>query len=483
MLDALVDLRERIWLAFARTGTANRSLARGEVALTRLVSDVDDIRDLAPRVVLPPIVATVIAAAAVVVLGIVHPLAGIVMACGALVCGLLVPPLTLRLDARAGIARVRARRTVLERLSALLWAREDILVNGRAPAALAAFREADRAVGDAELRAVRATGVGEALITGAGVLTGVCMLPVLAPAVLSGALSGELLAVAVLLPLALIDPFLDALTATQQWPALRSVLARVPELDGPRDRAASTETADGDDHAGAARRPHVSGPVRALALEDVAVRWPGMDHDVVTGVNAEVGTGRWAVVSGPSGTGKTTLVSVLLGFLEPSAGTYRLDGQDMHGVDPADLEGIVAWCPQEAHVFDSSLRANLLIARGRDDAPSDEEMRAALVRVGLGDLVDEVGLGATIGAGGSHLSGGQRQRLAVARSFLARSSVVVLDEPTAHLDPEAAQDLMTDLRGGLGSQIVVLVTHDTGAARSGDERIELGRDAREYAAS
>ena len=181
-----------------------------------------------------------------------------------------------------------------------------------------------------------------------------------------------------------------------------------------------------------------------------------------------------AAVTGPSGAGKTTLVSVLLlRFLDPRTGRYQLNDTDALTCLPMDLAGRISWCPQEAHVFDSTLRANLLIARPREDRPSDAELQSALERVGLGELAADIGLDERIGAGGGHLSGGQRQRLAVARTLLADAEVVVLDEPTAHLDEEMAAALMADLRRGLSEELVVLVTHDPTLIADSDIPVRL----------
>jgi ATP-binding cassette subfamily C protein CydCD len=139
----------------------------------------------------------------------------------------------------------------------------------------------------------------------------------------------------------------------------------------------------------------------------------------------------------------------------------------------------IAWCPQESHLFNSTLRANLQLARN-DGAPIPEaELVRVLRAVGLGPFLDGLGEGldARVGAGGARLSGGQRQRLAVARALLTDADVLLLDEPTAHLDAAGARELLGDLRRGLTDKAVLLVTHDAREAELCEEEVRIGRDS------
>jgi ATP-binding cassette subfamily C protein CydCD len=132
------------------------------------------------------------------------------------------------------------------------------------------------------------------------------------------------------------------------------------------------------------------------------------------------------------------------------------------------VTGTAAWCPQEAHLFDSTVRGNLLLGSPRQEpgaglsADTEQAMREALAAVGLAPLLArlEDGLDTRIGPGGAFLSGGERQRLAVARTLMTQADVILLDEPTAHLDAESGRALIADLRAGLASRTVVLVTHN-----------------------
>lgn len=212
----------------------------------------------------------------------------------------------------------------------------------------------------------------------------------------------------------------------------------------------------------------------ALSLQDAAARWPGMDHPVFTDLNMNACAGSWTAVTGPSGSGKSTVLATVLGFLPLESGRVLASGEVLEG---EQLRGYAAWCPQAAHIFESTLEGNLMLARDRSDRPSEEELIEVLRRVGLGEWFDALpqGLRTPVGAGGSFLSGGQRQRLAVARALLVNSPVLLLDEPTAHLDAESARALMADLDAATRSSSVatVLVSHRPEDIARCDEVVRL----------
>ena len=218
----------------------------------------------------------------------------------------------------------------------------------------------------------------------------------------------------------------------------------------------------------------VTDPAPALSLQDAAARWPGMDHPVFTDLNMNTRAGSWTAVTGPSGSGKSTVLATVLGFLPLESGRVLASGEVLEG---EQLRGYAAWCPQAAHIFESTLEGNLMLARDRSDRPSEEELIEVLRRVGLGEWFDALpqGLRTPVGAGGSFLSGGQRQRLAVARALLVNSPVLLLDEPTAHLDAESARALMADLDAATRSSSVatVLVSHRPEDISRCDEVVRL----------
>ena len=168
------------------------------------------------------------------------------------------------------------------------------------------------------------------------------------------------------------------------------------------------------------------------------------------------------VITGASGSGKTTLAQVAVRFLDPAAGTFELVGGaakiDIRSADGDAVRQTVALCEQDPHVFDATIADNLRLAR--PGAP-DATLEGALADARLGDWVRSLPLGleTPVGEHGARLSGGQRQRLALARALLADARILVLDEPTEHLDEATATAFIADLQAVTGMRTVLVLTH------------------------
>ena len=435
VLAAVAELRMRLWNGLAAHGLASRSLARGGVALDYLVAAADAVRDLVPRVVLPPVVALLSSVAAVIAVGVLHPAAVGPLAFALLVALVAAPVAALLGDRVATRSESELRSTVLRRFAALVGAAAELRANGVGDRVRDEITALDAAAGLRSRRSAWARGLGAAVT--------VVALSLASAAMLSVGADGPITGVLVLLALALIDPLLAHVEAVQQWPALRAALEKIAVLEAPLPATGSAPV----------------GSVTAIALDDLTI--DGLFH----GLTATATAGDWLIVEGPSGSGKSTLLSVLLGYRSPDSGAVLVNEHPLPGLDVDQLRARIAWCPQEAHVFDSTVRGNLALGRRSTDA----EYRSVLDRVGL-----RLDLDARVGSEGSRLSGGQRQRLAVARTLLTNADVVLLDEPTAHLDGEAAENLIADLRRALADRIVVLVTHHASERRGGDILLRLG---------
>jgi ATP-binding cassette subfamily C protein CydCD len=209
-----------------------------------------------------------------------------------------------------------------------------------------------------------------------------------------------------------------------------------------------------------------------VVLKGVVARYEGQRSKALAGLDLTLERGRRIAVVGASGSGKTTLAQVLLRFLDPESGSYTLAGVDACAVAGDDVRRLVGLCAQDAHLFDSSVRENLLLAR--KDA-SESELRGALARARLLDWAESLpdGLDTLVGEHGARLSGGQRQRLALARALLAGFPVLVLDEPAEHLDLATADALTADLLAATEGRTTLLITHRLAGLDAVDEVIVL----------
>ncbi|MER2133854.1 MAG: thiol reductant ABC exporter subunit CydD [Arthrobacter sp.] len=456
------SIRIRLWNGLLNRPEGWRRLARGGGALERLVGDVDELRDIAPRVVFAPLTAFVTAVAACIATAILIPDA-LWVQIGLCLVGLIgAPAVALWADAAARARTVTLQSKAMASMAKLLSAARDLEANTSATPVVTRQRLLDAAAAGAVRRSAWAQGLANALTALA------CAASALWILALAQGVPATVAAVIVLMQLALLECFAAVNGSIQQFTAWRVLGDKVlPDLGS--DSVDPGAVPDGAAAAAAgAPRPG------SIELSGIRYRYPGGSRDVLNGVDLSLEPGDWLAVTGPSGSGKSTLLGVLLGFLQPQTGTFRIGGRPASEFS-REARGM-AWCPQEAHLFDSTLRGNLLIARDRSKAPSEAEMLAALEAVGLGGLVAELedGIDTRIGNGGHRLSGGQRQRLAVARALLTEAGIVLLDEPTAHLDPAAGRQLMADLASGLAGKTVVVVTHNPADAAWCGRTLELG---------
>ncbi|MFG2345949.1 thiol reductant ABC exporter subunit CydD [Streptomyces phaeochromogenes] len=461
VLRMLADTRVAVYRRLERLAPAGLRTARRGDLLSRLVADVDALQDYWLRWLLPAAAAAVVSAGSVGFTAWLLPEAGAALALGLLAAGVGVPLVTGAVARRAERRLAPARGVLATRVADLLTGTAELTVAGALPARTAEVRRADGELTRIASRAATATALGDGLIALVSGLTVAATSLVGAQAVLDGRLSGVAMAVVVLTPLAAFEAVLGLPLAVQYRQRVRKSAERVYEvLDAPEPVREPEQPSES---------PASPFPV---VVKGLVARHAGQRRDALAGVDLTLERGRRTAVVGTSGAGKTTLAQVLLRFLDADAGTYTLGGVDAYGMDGDDVRRLVGLCAQNAHLFDSSVRENLLLAR--KDA-TESALRDVLGRARLLDWVDGLpdGLDTLIGEHGARMSGGQRQRLALARALLADFPVLVLDEPAEHLDLATADALTADLLAATEGRTTLLITHRLAGLEAVDEVIVL----------
>ncbi len=457
----LTDVRVQVYEQLERLAPAGVPAFRSGDLLSRLVADVDTVQELYLRVVPPFCVAAIVGAGAVGLVGWLVPAAGGALALGLVLAGLIVPLLAASVGRRADRALAGDRGALNVGVVELVRLAPELVVAGTAEHALQGLARRDDVLREHEQRASLGAGVGAGLTALTAGITVLTSLTVGALAVARGQLDGVLLAVVVLTPLAAFELVMPLPMALQQLSRVQASARRIFEVaDAP---SPVTEPAE------PAALPEA--PFHC-ALDDVDVRWSPGQPAALQSFSLDLPPGHRVAIVGPSGAGKSTVAAALLRFVDVEQGQVTLNGVATASVRSDETRTVIGLLSQEAHLFDSTLAENLLLAR-RDAGPA--RLRDALAAAGLVDWVDGLpeGLDTRVGEHGARLSGGQRQRVALARILLADFPVVVLDEPGEHLDTATADALMHDLLRAVSGRTTVVITHRLLGLQDVDEIVVL----------
>ncbi|WP_300430714.1 thiol reductant ABC exporter subunit CydD [uncultured Nocardioides sp.] len=453
VLGMLARRRVEVYEALVPLVPGRTGRRRGDL-LASLVDDVDAELDAALRVRMPVRSAAAALAVAAVVTSVWEPRAALgvaVVAAGAAAAYLLA-----RSGAtRAERAQVALRARLADRVVATTALAEELTMWQATARAVDAVGEVSDDLGRQVRRSTRWQGAARALVlavTGLAVAAVALLLP-------GTPVSGPVLALLVLVPLALADlvlPLVDAGALSARTDAARArvdrLLDRAPATTDPHDPQTPTGT--------------------RVDLVDAAAGWG--PRPAFTGLGLRLPEGGRVALVGPSGCGKSTVAALLLRFLDPAAGTVALGSVPLVGQPADDVRRCVGLVDDDPHLFSTTVAENVRLAR---PTASDADVAEALRQARLGEWVDALpdGLGTWIGEGHAGVSGGERARLAIARSLLADQRVLVLDEPTAHLDEATAADLAEEVLGD-GGRSVLWISHGTVGLDLVDQVVEMSAE-------
>jgi thiol reductant ABC exporter CydC subunit len=460
-LRSLGNARARVYERIAPLAPAQLQDRRHGDLLARLVADVDSLQNLYLRGLLPPVVAVAAGAGAVGVVAAILPGAALVLAAGLLVAGIAVPVGAAAIAARSSRQQAAARGALGAELVETLAGSEELVLYGRRDDRLGRLRAVDGALVRVARRAAAADGTGDGLRL---LVTGLTVAGVLAVAVSAHAAGGldrvliALLALAALAAFEAVQPLPEALRQLRVTVAAGERLLELVD-----QKPAVVDSAD--------PLPAPLAPF-TIELEDVSVRYAPGERLALDDLSLRLDPGRRIALLGRSGSGKTTVANLLLRFVDPESGRVTLAGHDLREYRLEDVRCAVTVSGQDAHLFSTTIRANLCLAR--PDA-TDAQLEAALRSARILDWVQSLpdGLDTHVGERGRELSGGQQQRVTLARALLTDAQVLVLDEPTAHLDPPTAQRLVEDVFAAAGERCVLLITHRPEGLDLVDELVAL----------
>ena len=441
--------RIRVWLYQRILPLAPARLQdyRSGDLLTRLVADVDELENFFIRVLAPPLVAIAIILLTWALLNLFSPAAALAVVLLLILAGTALPLLVQALARRPGQQHIELRSRLNARLVEGIQGMADLLAYGAEDRYLARVEALNRETGRVQNRLGAITALNDAGVTLIMNLAVVVALALAIPAVTSGALSGVNLAVIALGVMAAFEAVQPLPLAFQHLSATLAAARRIFQVaDAPS----------------AVAEPDQPAPcpvdVPALIIDDLSFRYAADAPPALSHISFTLPPGGRMAVVGPSGAGKSTLINLLMRFWEYEQGRILLDARDIRDCAGDDVRARFSVVSQTTHIFNATLRENLLLAR--PDA-SEEALWEALAQAQLADFVRSLPLGLDTWAGemGLQLSGGERQRLAIARALLKDAPILLLDEPTANLDAVTERALWRDLQPLMARRSVLLITH------------------------
>ncbi len=436
---------------------------RGDL-LARLVADVDSVQDLPLRVVLPISAGVLSASFAVGISAWLLPQAGLVMFLTLLFAGTVIPYIAIKSANKSEQETATVRGELIDELIEFYSGNADIISLGQQDLALDRLLNLDSKLTNIASKQSFSTGLAAGLLTLTQGIALVVSTWVAIDAYTSKTLDGVLLAVLAMIPMA-------AFESVSNFPAAALALSRV--------RGSANRIVEILDKELIVQEPLAGVEINRtdLALTHLSAVWPNSDKPAIDDVTFELPASKSIGLVGQSGSGKSTIIAVLLKFLMPSSGIYSIGRINSEDISGPEIRGHIILNSPEQHVFATSVAENLRIASDHPHELTDDMMWAVLEKVDLANWVRALPnqLDELIGERGSTMSGGQRQRLTLARLFIANPEIWVLDEPTEHLDSALADRIMNQIFVNKGKSSLIVASHRAADTDPLDQVFKVGR--------
>jgi thiol reductant ABC exporter CydC subunit len=442
----LAHLRAWFYAAIEPLAPARLSVHRSGDLLARSIADIETLEGFYVRVAVPPLAAILVAMVACGLLAVVNPNAAACLLAFLLLAGAVLPFATRRAAAAANAGLVRARAELNAVMVDHVQGVADLLVFDGARAHEARVEASGRELARMQRRAavVRSATSALVMLLAWGAVVGVLVLGV--RSVASGELGGVYLAA---LPM----------VALASFEAVQQLAAAAQGLDGSTEAGKRIfQLIDASPEVIEPAQPAPRPSDFSLEVRQLAFRYRPDERLVLNGLSFEVRPGETLAIVGGSGAGKSTIVALLVRFWDYDSGSIQVGGRELREYDGDTIRSFFAVAPQDVHLFNTTLRDNLLLA---DPDATDLQVDAACRVAQLGDLIASLpmGLDTPTGENGLQLSGGERQRLALARALLKDAPILILDEPTANLDADTEARLMAALAPSLVCRTALLISH------------------------
>lgn len=453
-VSGMTTLRTNLYRSLSYSDTARiASLRRGDI-LDRMGTDVDNIGDFVVKSLLPAMVATIVGIITVVGISLVDWRAGLFLALGLLLSGLVGPLFTIRATRISQQRETQSRAQISEVAMTMVDGAAQITVDGQTQQVLSGLSKLEDQLYEAKDSSAKPAALAEAIDV-FGMLMAVIMAAYFGiSAVNHQSIPEVMLAVLALTPLSAFEGTAQLGPAAQQLVISATSAVRIMNMLPAQEQVKTTEE---DEQPSTPRNRNTSS---ILEAKDLAIGWPG-GPVVAEGINLRLEPGNHLAIVGQSGIGKTTLLYTLAGLLKPVSGSVKIDGVDIFSLPRIRAAASFVITPEDAHIFETTILENLRVANGQLSAKEGEEL---LKEAGLGQWISSLpdGLETELGSGATTISGGERRRILLARAMAAKAPLLALDEPGEHLDAETADALLRDLLNAGNKEQkrgVILVTH------------------------